>query len=167
METLKKLCLNSFPSLVSVCQAFSICEPSERESLQSVFLRPQIIHVLKIAYSCPNTILKAPWHIKIISPALHSILFFNTNSVLFAFLSSLMCNTEFDSLIVCCHVQILLLILFDRMYLLAFILAILNLLLHCFTICLKTHAKFAHYKLSSKLNFIQIKNKFHSSVLKA
>lgn len=51
----------------------------------SVFLRPPIIHVLKTAYSCPNTILKAPWSIKIIFPALHSILLFNTNSALFAF----------------------------------------------------------------------------------
>lgn len=68
------------------------------------------MYVLKIAYSCPNTILKAPWSIKIIFPALHSILLFNTNSVLFAFLSSLKCNTEFDSLTVYCHMQILLLI---------------------------------------------------------
>lgn len=78
------------------------CEP-----FKSVFSRPPIIHVLKIAYSCPNKILKAPWSIKIIFPALHSILLFNTNSVLFAFSSSLMCNTEVDSLIVYCHMQIL------------------------------------------------------------
>lgn len=74
----------------------------------SVFLRPPITHVLKIAYSCPNAILKAPWSTKIIFPALHSILLFNTNSVVFAFLSSLMCSTELDSLIVYCHMQILL-----------------------------------------------------------
>lgn len=138
--------------------SLAFCEP-----FKSVFLRSQIIHVLKIAYSCLNTILKAPWHIKIISPALHSILFFNTNSVLFAFLSSLMCNTEFDSLVVCCHMQILLLILFDRMYLLVFTLAILNLLLHCFMTHLKTHTKSAHY--SFIIRFFKIK--FHSSVLKA